>query len=370
MTVRPHRRLVAVVAAASAVAVLSGACARRDTDEKKVLGWLDKTADLSNRFVYNESIGGQSVVVRGLVEDDFRFKARLTVNSADILDEVVSDDAMAVRFLEPSLLPQFVRSGGSASVTLDALTQRKWVLDKAGAPPVGLPVTDNKFAGVDPVADSLAVLAYARQAITEGQGLTRFNPESIDYRPKEDPFPTPQDKSGIDRYDVKAPAFPKPDQVSTNVDQPFAALSHFRKLSVYVKDGKVIQVRERIAADGKVLEKFSDYMKAFTKPDKEAAKQVTAILKDYEGEQRALLLLQLLNAGLQKTGRPTIHFRTMTYELRDLGGTVQVAMPSDVVESKLDFFGVNAVDSSAASAASAASASKASAGNTTTTTGP
>jgi hypothetical protein len=363
-----HRRLVAA-GQALALTAASGACAKRDTTEEKVLGFIDKTSDLSNRFVYAEVRSGQKIVVRGLVEDDFRFKARLSVNDQDVVDEVVNDDALAVRFIDTSGLPQFLDTTSGGDSPLAILGQRRWVLDPAGAPPVGISATEEKYAGIDPVIDSLATFSYARQAITEGSGVHKYNPESIDYRPQEDPFPTPRDKSGIDRYDVEAPPFPKPDAVaqSGNAEAAFAEIAQFRKLSVYVKDGRVIQVRERIAADGKVLDKFGDYMKAFTSAaGGNARKQVDQVLDRYEGADRAALLLQIYNALLEKAGRTPIRFRTLTYELRDLGAKVSVGLPSDVAQGDLSGFGVNAVARRDAEAAKEPAAG--SSGSTTATT--
>ncbi len=355
MTARPRflRTCVAALAATSILA--TSACAERDTTEEKALSFIDKTADLSNRYVYAEQVSGQKIVVRGLVEDDFRFKARLSVNDVDVLDEVVNDDALAVRFIDTSALPQFLdTSASSGQSPLEILGQRRWVLDKSGAPPVGLSAVDRKYAGIDPVIDSLAVFTYARQAITEGDGVIKYNPESIDYRPLEDPFPTPQDKSGIERYDVKAPLFPKPDAVaqSGNSEAAFADVAQFRKLSVYVKDGRVIQIRERISAEGKVLEKFTEYMKAFTaQSGGGAAKQVDQILTRFEGNDRTVLLLQVYNALLERAGRTPIRFRSLTYELRDLGARVEVGLPTDVAAGDLSNFGVNALTSTDEAAA-------------------
>jgi len=325
----------------------SAGCNRQDTLEEEVLGYISRTARLSNRYVYQEAIGDQSVIVRGLVEDDFRFKARVTRNDLDVLDQVVSDDALAVRFLDPSVLPQFLKEPSAETTPLEALSQRRWVVDRAGAPPVGLPVTDPKYAGVDPVADSLGVLTYTRLSITAASGIRKYNPESLDYRPQEDPFPTPQEGSGIDRYDIVLRPFPKPDAVASSgqADAAFASVANFRKMSIYVKDGRVVQVRERIAAEGKVLEKFREYMTAFIEiaGDEQLQKQTQQILDEFEGPQQAELLIAALNVGLVGTGREPVRFRTMTYELRDLGADVAVDLPTNAVEGKLTFFGINAI---------------------------
>ena len=364
------RRPARLLAATLALTFVVGACSKKDTDEERILRQLDATADLSGRYVYNENIGGQEVVVRGIIEDDFRYKARLTLNDVDVLDEVINDDTLAVRFLEPSVVPQFVQAAATGA-PIEALAQRRWVIDRTGAPAAGLPVTDEKYAGIDPVVDSLAVLAYTRQAITEGQGLRKYNPESLDYRPTEDPFPTPDENSGIERWDVVAPPFPKPDAVnaSGNSDAAYAGVGQFRKLSVYVKDDRIVQVRERIAAEGKVLEKFGEYLEGFARQGGAGTEdQIEEILDRFEGNQRAQLLLQAYNKILTTGGRTPIRFRTLGYELRDLGAKVEVGLPIDVVEAKLDFFGVNAIQKAEDEANSKPGAARGAAGTATTTT--
>ena len=80
--------------------------------EKRVREALRNTEKLSNTFLYKETVydnaGKHETDVRGLVEDDFRYKARVATDGKPVLDEVVSDDALAVRFLDPASMGSLV----------------------------------------------------------------------------------------------------------------------------------------------------------------------------------------------------------------------------------------------------------------------
>jgi hypothetical protein len=73
---------------------------------------------------------------------------------------------------------------------------------------------------------------------------------------------------------------------------------------------------------------------------------------------------------LKQAGRPPIRFRSMTYELRDLGANVQVQLPDGATEAKLDKFGVNAVQQQDAANAARNAARGGSAGSSSSTTTP
>ena len=62
---------------------------------------VDATTPLSRRFVYTVEQDGRTYTVQGLVEDDFRYKLQYANESGAAIEEVVSDDAVAVRFLDP-----------------------------------------------------------------------------------------------------------------------------------------------------------------------------------------------------------------------------------------------------------------------------
>ena len=189
--------------------------------EKRVREALRNTEKLSNTFLYKETVydnaGKHETDVRGLVEDDFRYKARVATDGKPVLDEVVSDDALAVRFLDPASMERFLRkpttakqsgggvggsgsapepaadSGGGTSATpgepaaAAILASKRWVLDSAGAPSAFATANTDQKLGDDPIADSRAVFAYVDRAINEAMRVVEWNPESLEYRAQENP---------------------------------------------------------------------------------------------------------------------------------------------------------------------------------------
>ncbi len=342
------KRFFTTVLCAGLLAVTATACAEKDENKKALQKIIERTESLANRYLYREEIPGRVVLVRGLVEDDFRFKARLSVDNRDILDEVVSDDTLAVRFLEPSFLEGFIKSDPSSSPNaLAGLQTRRWVLDAGGAPPIGSQAIDERILGIDPIVDSLSVLQYVRLAVGQSGKIDKFNNEALDYKPAEDPFPKPKEGSGIIRWDVKPPNLPRADaqDASGQADVRLAKVPHFRKLAVYVKGGRVIQVREEIGAKGKFLDSVETYVRAIAKDNSEEAEDaILAGLASVKTEEdRALFLLAAVDGALLSAGEDLVRPRTMLFELRDLGATdVKVELPTEVVPAKLGFFGVNA----------------------------
>ncbi|MGH9003546.1 MAG: hypothetical protein ACRDYV_10490, partial [Acidimicrobiia bacterium] len=79
------RRTRGVLALAGLVATLglSGCSSEATTIEKNLRAALSATEHLSHRFVYKETFvaeeATQATDVRGLVEDDLRYKARVSV---------------------------------------------------------------------------------------------------------------------------------------------------------------------------------------------------------------------------------------------------------------------------------------------------
>ena len=88
------RRLAIFTALACTVAILSS-CGRSEHPDRELRAALTRTARLPHRYVYDDTSGGQKIVVQGVVEDDFRYKAEVVANGAVAFDEVASDDADA-----------------------------------------------------------------------------------------------------------------------------------------------------------------------------------------------------------------------------------------------------------------------------------
>ena len=334
---------------------LSG-CKGATDAEKRLREALRNTEKLSSTFLYQETVhdkaGNHETDVRGLVEDDFRYKAQVASDGKPILDEVVSDDAIAVRFLDPASMVRFLRKqstakqsgsgvGGSGAPSPDAgagagaeqggsslapgeptateiLTSRRWLLDSSGAPSAFNAANADQKLGDDPIADARAVFAYVGRAIDEAVRIVEYNPESLDYRKDEDPFETPKDGSGVSRYDFERPNLPKASQTGTGSNQVTPDTRHFRKMSVYVKDKRIIRVAEKIDVESRLddLEKIYD----------------TKFPTDRPQADVAAIAVEALNVIRTGQGQDPIRMRDMEYSLKDLGTDVKVDMPADTIK--------------------------------------
>jgi hypothetical protein len=339
-------RRTALVAAALAIAVALPACAHSDKQLKKLRDIIHATQHESAQFSYALTTPDVRTSVRGIMEDDFRYKARVAIDGTDTYDEVVNDDVLAVRFLDPTKLDTYLSPARASeiSATTDlkgvtvgqALKARRWVLDSTGAPAVtaasGVTVTH----GADAVLDALTVLDYIDRASTESVEVKRYDPDSINpvYTSSEDTFPRPQKGSGVDRYDFRKPPLPPVSFTQTGGESSFPKTQHFRRMSVYVKNGRVIAVREAVDLRGKALDDFVKYERALLRE----AKLPQSIRNEYDKLVKAtptadlgLELLKFLNVGLKAEGLPQIDIRELSYELSDIGGGLAVSVPQDEV---------------------------------------
>lgn len=350
--VRKGRRILVSGVLVVAAFGLSG-CKGATDAEKRVREALRNTEKLSNTFLYQETVydkaGKHETDVRGLVEDDFRYKARVATDGKPVLDEVVSDDALAVRFLDPASMERFLRkpttakssgggvggsgsapepaAGGGTSATpgepaaAEILASKRWVLDSAGAPSAFAAANTGQKLGDDPIADSRAVFAYVDRAINEAVRVVEWNPESLEYRADEDPFETPKDRSGVARYDFEPPKLPKASETGGGANQVTPDTRHFRKMSVYVKDKRIIRVVEKIDVESRLddLEKIYD----------------TKFPKDRPQAEVAVIAVEALNVIRTGQGQDPIRMREMEFSLKDLGGEVKVDMPTDTMKASL-----------------------------------
>jgi hypothetical protein len=351
-----NKRLIALLAVVGVLAA-APACGQRDEKKLTLTKLLQESAHSAGVFRYSDQTPqtpfGKATLaqVRGLVEDDFRYKARLTVDGADAIDEVVNDDALAVRFLDPSFVEKFTTRGGDRDIRA-ALSARYWVTDPVGAPSIGDAAVADRTIGIDPIVDSLSVIDYAVDAVAASGGVDKFNPEGLNYRPKEDPFPRPAQGSGVTRWDVYPPDMPRADALDTGqISASLARTPVFRKMAVYVKDGRVVQIREEIGARFELLDKFYDYILKFTeKGDKRAAallKKDLDPIKD-QPDLLAAVLNFALNELLRTAGEDPVRFRSMKYEFSRTQEKPAADLPfgPDVRVGSLSFFGVNSKSSS------------------------
>jgi hypothetical protein len=173
--------------------------------------------------------------------------------------------------------------------------------------------------GNDPMFDAVTALQYVRTAVDAAAFVRKYDPESLEptYKPAEDPFPRPARGSGIDRYDLKEEPLP-----AASVNGSFAApqVSNFRKMAVYVRHGRVIEVREKIDVLSHVAELAHNYHASVPQgAHATAADQINFVV-------------QLYNRYAVASGNDPLRVRTMTLQLLDVGQPQTVQVPTqDVV---------------------------------------
>lgn len=366
-----------------------GACGDRDDLRDEVLGYVSQSARSSARYVYvderfDDPISdqrGRRIEVQGLREDDFRFKARVLFDDAEGFDEVVSDDALAMRFIEPNRLSAFVNKEKLAEVdletdregvgVLDALRSRRWVTDDSAAPSLTVGERKLEEIGVDPVLDALTGLQYVEAAIREAAGVNEYSPDDLSpaYNNSEDTFPKPADGSSVTRYDLIRPPLPPAVNRSGRDESSLPGTRHFRRMAIYVQDDRVIRVLEEIDLRGKKLDDFIKYNRAALKandvPEQVREQFEAGVEQRPDDPQQEVAFGRAVLSGLNMTlnglGVDPILIRSMSLEFRDLGGDVKVELPrDDVIRGDLDFLIVTDRGKSASAAGGA--------GGTTTTT--
>lgn len=346
------KRLIPLLVAVVALTSLAG-CGKRDTKIEEVRRFVENTKRDISGFTYSSAqpadlitgVKAQNVDVRGLRQDDFRFKARVDINDAPAFEEVVADDALAVRFLDPRFVGQFVNKDAALTADLTtnvaglsvlaALGSRRWVVDNAGAPPVVRGAFDSDNVGNDPVFDAMTVLDYVDAAVKESAGIETWSPDDINptYLPEEDVFPKPEDGSGVDRFDLIRPALPPAANTTGQSDVSLPSTRHFRRMAIYVKDDKIIRVIEVVDLKGKRLREFPRYFKALLRESSAPPEAIAAIdeaLKEVPEAQQNTFILQMLNQGLVQFGQDPIFVRTMTVDFGvSPSGEGIVALPTE-----------------------------------------
>ncbi|MEO7804903.1 MAG: hypothetical protein ABIS18_11525 [Actinomycetota bacterium] len=323
-----HLAVVALIAL-----TMAPACTTRSEPQKDLLKFLTATQDSSRSFVYEDKTkSGGNVVVTGEFQDDLRMHAKVSIDGSDVLEETLSEDAMAVRIFDASKVPalQFGTVGGSQIVG-DALRSGRWVLDYRGAPPLIAPKTKTNaiLVGANPVLDSLYIFQYLRKTVEEAALVQVFNKDAIEYNAKEDPFPPSDRGAGLQRYDLVAPPLPLKSAEGTEGASP--GTSHFRRMAFYIKGQRLVEVRERID-----FESHKDFLRA----------------RQGRGPRHPLTFLKALREG---KGREPIRVRDMSYRLGRIGdANVKVALPtSDFLAADLaGIFGPTGINQAAPANAS------------------
>jgi hypothetical protein len=130
---------------------------------------------------------------------------------------------------------------------------------------------------------------------------------------------------------------PAPAAATQGAESLLPGAVNFRKMAVYVKGGRVIEVREFTGVTTRTLKQFKDYMVALvtqTAPGDVLAsfKKSIAELETKPEDQLAQFLLQGLNTYVSQGGRQPVRFRSMSLKLQDFNATdIKVSLPTDGV---------------------------------------
>jgi hypothetical protein len=318
-------------------AILVTGCERRQGEKDVLEDALYRTETLPRTFDYRENFDVLITRITGTIADDYRYHARATVDGQLGEEVVVVDDARAFRLGKAygktpagrTLLGVAEQNTVQANLPISALATGKWLVDPKGA--------NTLFAGTTKVGaqiirsqDALESLKYVRRAMGEAQIVLRFNPDSQEYRPKFDPFPKPADDEV--RYDVIPPVLtPRDPTTSSGNALQLPGVRYFRRMAVYVTDGLVRQVRERISIE--------DFLR-------DPRSRLAARIGDYDialppsasvGEQ-ASYLERVLNESATRLSQPLIRVRDMRVTFSDLGSPQVVHLPKDVTRGSLEGF--------------------------------
>jgi hypothetical protein len=297
-----------------AIATASACGKKADTAKLTVENALNATNRLPRAVVYTERTPTQIVEVRARVQDDLRYKSTVTIDDTRVLDEVVVDDALADRVLDPRAFKLI------GAPTVAALANGQWVVDRFGAPSLLPSDTATLRPGDDEVLDALTVFRHVEKVMVEAAGVHRFDPDSLAYRPREDPFPRPDHAAGEVRYDIDRPLLPRPNAggaASRVVPGP----QHFRKLAVYVRAGRVVRILEEVD----VANRLADLERIYS----------LGLGRGGTPAERAARALVVLNQARRVTGGEPIRPRTLDVRITDLGVRTAIDVPAGATETNL-----------------------------------
>ena len=338
------RRTIAVALLAFTVSGVAAGCGKAEQDAvKAVRAALRKTAQLSYRYTFDVDMPVQGVSwgVRGIIEDDLRFKTQLSFGGVPAVEEVISDDTIATRFLEPQVLKLYENPEGGRGDTgkrqgeaeeklasdvevKGALSTGRWVLDPSGAPALLGGAVDMRTLGADPLYDSLTMFQYMEQVLRVN-GVYEFNEDALDYRPQEDPFAENLPEKlfpgrDVKRYDIGRPPLPKASDTQAG-NQLTPGMEHFRYMAIFIEDGVIIRIDETINLGLQLDDLRSNY--DLNLPD--------------DPEEAIAVSVKAINAVRSAQGDPPLVVRDVSLQLASIGEKNKIELPEgdDIVVGSL-----------------------------------
>lgn len=170
---------------------------------------LSHSAHAPRRFSLHSTRSGEDVTIEGVVEDDYRYSASLSIDGRAVYEETVIDDRRWLRVVGLNELTPATRTALAAVPELAPLVAGEWVIDVAGAPPEFVePSARPRLLGPAPVLDAvrrLDTLESDGDSVPQLRTAREYDPDSVNYLEREDKFDRHAD-DGV-RFDVKPSAY-------------------------------------------------------------------------------------------------------------------------------------------------------------------
>ncbi|HUZ43141.1 MAG TPA: hypothetical protein VMU63_01960 [Acidimicrobiales bacterium] len=319
-------------------------CQSNEAVYHQVVGDLARTAALPKQFVWIHQTltGTQSVSAE--YEDPYRYDELYSQGGQAAWEEVVRDDAVADRFLDPQAVGNFFASSGSAgspptvtpgaagpstgsngapNVAASALIARHWVLDPTGAPQLPSVGSEIQAEKTDPFYASLVFLTDVEDLITAAPTpqVRQWRPNDVQpvYKPTDDPFPAPP--RGVTRFDVYQQPLPLLSSSSPGATPPPPTLSNLIKVAIYVRSGRVIEIREVVDPVDQLQSLVQNYH--------------LQLPRHLNRQGQEAFAQQVLNQLDKNSIGPPIQIGQTVWMASDLGQAQSISLPSGAVVANL-----------------------------------
>lgn len=312
--------------ALAVLALVTVGCANEAAVESELRDALTRTSVRSHRFTYVRASDGVALQVEGAVEDDLRRRAAISLGGRTVFEEVVADDALVVKVVDPAGLALVADDPGTGSAqdgadptaaaqTRALLLSGVWVEDQIGAPSFLTREGDDDAS--DPINEALGVFDDVRAALRDAAGVVEHDVDDPRLRADPDPFPAPA--TDVVRYDVLRPGLPGAGAVGSSGVRVAPDLAHFRRMSVDVRDGLVVAVHERIDVASRVDELIDRY----------------ELAAPHDPAERLAAVLAAINTARRTAGETPIGESSRQLVVHDVGSDVRIDVPSDTTVASL-----------------------------------
>ena len=318
-----RRTALLLVFTATAAGLTS--CKKDDLIQRSVLDAIQSTIASPRTFVFVDQDLTHRTTVSGQVADSLRYRLLLNVDGRPIWQQIVKDDAVANLFVDRSQVATYTGAGSSPAVdvvsdyalmraflprgvpapplgglphtqtlspslALLSLQAGLWVIDPRGAPILPTVGTSGDKIATTPFLRPLLMLAavYDEVHAIDPDSIKKWSPDDLSptFKLADDPFPKPE--AGVSRYDVKEAPLPQITATSKGSRPDPPGDDALRKLAIYLKDGKVVAIRENFD----ILDRLQDMARLYQIP-----LQLNTATGTVNEQRIGQLMVELIQAG-------------------------------------------------------------------------